>query len=90
MEMKYFADVFFYNCPKCKKRTIGKHYYGIFELAEMGAAKQAGLVRFKCTHCGASYPSNRIFVNGEAVEVSSKEALSNGLIFESKGSAQLE
>ena len=87
MNKRYFVDAHFYNCPQCRKQTIGKHYYGIYELAEMGAAKRAGLITFTCTHCGASYPSDRILVSGDAVEVSAKEALSNGLVFDSKGSA---
>jgi hypothetical protein len=89
MEKKYFADAFFYICPKCKRQTMGKHYYGIFALPEMGAAKRAGLLTFTCMHedCKASYPSDRLLVNGEAVEVSKQEALANGLSFESKGQA---
>jgi len=87
MPMKYYGDAYFYNCPKCRRQVIGKHYYGVFELAEMGAAKGAGLVTYKCTHedCGASYSSDRLTTNGEALEVSEQEALSNGLAFQSKG-----
>jgi hypothetical protein len=89
MEKKYFADVYFYTCPKCRRQVIGKNYYCLFELAEMGAAKRAGLITYTCTHedCHASYPSDRLLTNGEAVEVSAKEVLSNGLVFESKGQA---
>jgi hypothetical protein len=89
MPKKYYADAFFYNCPKCRRQVIGKKYYGLFELAEMGAAKAAGLITYKCTHndCGAPYPSDRLLIHGDVLEVSEQEALSNGLVFSSKGSA---
>jgi hypothetical protein len=89
MEKKYYCDVYFYNCPRCRRQVIGKNYYGLFELAEMGAAKGAGLITYKCTSadCGASYRSDRLIFNGEVVEVSKDEALSNGIVFESKASA---
>jgi DNA-directed RNA polymerase subunit RPC12/RpoP len=87
MEKKYYADAFFYVCRNCKKQTIGKHYYAIYELAEMGAAKRAGLLTFTCMHCGNSVTSDRQLVNGEAAPVSKEEALANGIDFESKGQA---
>lgn len=68
---------------------LGKKYYALFELAEMGAAKGAGLITYTCTHkdCGASYRSNQLLTNGNEEQVSEEEARSNGLAFESKGSA---
>ena len=87
MAKKFYADAFFYNCPKCRRRVIGKKYYGLFELAEMGAAKAAGLITYKCTYkdCGASYPSDRLLTSGDVLEVSEQLALSNGLVFNSQG-----
>ena len=66
---------------------MGKNYFGLFELSEMGAAKCAGLITYCCTHhgCNACYTSDRVLVSGEAVEVPEKEALAFGLAFDSKG-----
>jgi hypothetical protein len=89
MTKKYYADIFFYSCRDCHKPVIGKMYFAVFDRAEIGAAKQAGLVTYQCTHadCRTSYPSNRQMTNGEITEVPMAEALSEGLAFESKGSA---
>lgn len=86
---KYYADVYFYVCPSCKRQTLGKNYFALFDLAEMGAAKRAGMIKYRCIHadCNAVYGSDRLLTNGEAVEVSEGEARSNGLAYESKGSA---
>lgn len=87
MEKKYYADVFVYTCPKCHKQNLDKMYYCLYELAEMGAAKRAGLITYRCMHEPCDFQSNHVLTNGEAIEVSSDEALSNGLVFETKGLA---
>src|SRR5215813_6312040 len=87
MEKKYYADVYFYQCPRCRNQVLGKMYYALYDLAEMGAAKGAGLITYRCPHkgCGFESKSNHLLTNGEAVEVSRDEAISNGLVYESKG-----
>jgi DNA-directed RNA polymerase subunit RPC12/RpoP len=89
MEKKYYGDAYFYRCKKCQRQVIGKKYYALYELAEMGAAKRAGLITYKCTYtdCGAEFRSNQMFTNGDVVEVSKDEALASGIVFESKGQA---
>jgi hypothetical protein len=85
--MKYFVDVYFYNCPKCSNPVIGTKYYHLRELAEMGAAKMAGLINYTCPFCGDSRSSANLLANGHVDETSESEALANGLAVESKGSA---
>jgi len=87
MVKKYFVDVYWFVCPKCKKQTVSKSYYCIFERAEIGAAKRSGLLTYHCTHCAASFSSKSITTNGEVSEVSREEAIAGGLAFESSGSA---
>jgi hypothetical protein len=87
MEKKYWVDVFYFPCPKCRKTSIGKTYFFIYEKAEIGQAKSNGLLKYTCIHCGASHPSDRVITNGEAMETSPDEALANGIDWESKGSA---
>jgi hypothetical protein len=83
MPLKYYGEVYIYNCPKCHKQAMGKNYYALSEKAEMGAAKNAGLIAYKCNHCGAI--DSAVRPNGETAEVSAEEALSGGLAFQSKG-----
>jgi hypothetical protein len=64
-------------------------YFGVFQIAEIGAAKGAGAIEYRCMHpeCNAVYRSDRLLTNGEVVEVSAQEAQSNGLVFDTQGSA---
>jgi hypothetical protein len=88
MDKKYYADVYFYVCPKCQRQVLGKMYFGVFQKSEIGATKLAGLITYRCPHPGCGHSSNHQLVNGEVVEVSPQEALSSGLlVFDSKGSA---
>jgi hypothetical protein len=87
MAKKYFVDVYTYICPTCNKQSLEKAYFAIFAKAEIGTARSAGLYNYKCSNCGAIHRSDRVLVNGESNEVSKEEALANGLVFESKGSA---
>jgi len=68
---------------------MGVNYYALFQLAEMGAAKRAGLIKYTCTYagCEASYSSDRVMTNGDVQEVSEQEARSKGLVFESQAQA---
>jgi hypothetical protein len=86
-EKKYWVDVYYYQCPTCKKVSIGKTYFYIYQRPEIGQAKMNGLLKYKCIHCGTVHPSNRVRTNGEVVETSAEEALANGIDWESKGSA---
>ena len=87
MDKQYFVDVYWFRCPKCDGQNSNKAYFGVFEKAEIGAAKHAGLLSYTCTHCGESFPSNRVMTNGEVFGVAKEQALANGLAFESAGSA---
>jgi hypothetical protein len=87
MEKLYFVDTYFYVCPKCKKQSMESAYFAVFEKPEIGAARGAGLVTYQCSNCGTTHKSDRVWVNGDVVEVSKAEALKHKLAFESKGSA---
>jgi DNA-directed RNA polymerase subunit RPC12/RpoP len=87
MEKKYFVDVFSYVCPACKQRVSDKAYFAVIEEREIGAARRAGLLTYKCTHCGASHSSKSVHTNGEVTRVSKEQALAHGLTWESKESA---
>jgi DNA-directed RNA polymerase subunit RPC12/RpoP len=66
MEKKYFVDVFSYVCPACKQRVSDKAYFAVIEEREIGAARRAGLLTYKCTHCGASHSSKSVHTNVSA------------------------
>ena len=89
MIKRYYADVYFYVCRQCKKQAVGKIYFGVFQIAEIGAAKRAGAFTYQCPNpaCGATYRSDHLLTNGEVMEVPEDEARSNGLVYESAGSS---
>jgi hypothetical protein len=89
MIKKYYGDAHFYVCQQCKKQAIGKLYFGVFQMAEIGAAKRAGAFTYQCPNpaCRATYRSDHLLTNGEVIEVSEDEARSNGLVYESAGLA---
>jgi hypothetical protein len=86
---RYYADVYFYVCRQCKKQAVGKIYFGVFQKAEIGAAKKAGAFTYQCPNpaCRATYRSDHLLTSGEVMEVPEDEARSNGLVYESAGSA---
>lgn len=67
--------------------SVGKMYFLIYQKPEIGQAKLEGLMKYRCSHCKAVHPSNRVMTNDEVHEVSKEEALVNGVDWESKGSA---
>jgi rubredoxin len=83
MEKKYFVDVYFYICPECKKQSLEKKYFAVFDKREIGQARMAGLLDYNCSQCGAVHNSKSIMVNGEVTEVSQDEAQNDGIGFES-------
>ena len=83
MAKRYFADVFSYVCPACKQRVSSKAYFAVIEQAEIGAARRAGSLTYKCTHCGAAHSSRSVHTDGEVTEVSKEEALAHGITWES-------
>ena len=83
MEKKYFVDVYFFNCPKCKQPAIGGLYFHVYQRAEIGAAKRTGLVSYKCQHCHSKFQSDSLLTNGEVSETTKEEAVSRGIDFES-------
>jgi hypothetical protein len=89
MEKKYFADAFFFICPRqnCKRQNVQVAYYLATSKAEIGAARRTGLLKYKCTHCQSIIGSDEVFTNGEINETSKEEALKKGLAWESAGSA---
>ena len=83
MEKQYFCNVYYYDCPKCKKHNMGKKYFAVFEKAEIGAASRAGLPTYQCSHCKLHHSAASVLLNGDVVYVTEAEARSNGIDFES-------
>jgi hypothetical protein len=81
MAKKYFADTCFFKWLAGSENSIGRAYYALVVLSEMGEAKNSDTFKYPCSKCGNLFPPDR--VNSNMEEVSTEEALKNGLIWES-------
>ncbi|HST09046.1 MAG TPA: hypothetical protein VLL05_01620 [Terriglobales bacterium] len=83
MEKKYYVEAYRFACPETYIWEIGKAYFAVYEKGDIGQARQAGLLEYKCGRCGKKHLSKPLVVNGSVNETSEREARKAGLLWES-------
>lgn len=79
MDKKAYVDIFWFKCLACNRSNHQKAYYRLFQKTQVEEARRKGVLMYTCHHCKRTFPSDRVPVNSELLEVSEQEALNKGL-----------